>query len=492
MCVGYRDKCATLSTPKNKEKLNLDFIHGLPEEMYNKYRWIFPTVQMVNTATLRYDVEPDFNVILEEIGPTFQLLLQYFGPLINNCDILEPHEVKINKRSASGPNYDYTKLKFGDLLKQHWEEFVECWHFAHERDDPMYWKAAGKTEMLPVEKVDTENARTFMFPDGPHRFTGQMMTQDFNRQMGELKNHWSKIGFDRTHGGFTKLADDLTKRFKTFWEGDLTKWDSRMRRILLAICMFLRWCCYKPGYRTKDNWARLVYQYKNKAKSLMFLPTGQLILIPHGNKSGQDSTSYDNTIAHLFIYLGEVRKRLIEMEREPTLENILEVIEADLYGDDSVGGMSDELRDHLLTKFESIPAWLEQMYGRWGMLFKTKECKVQNTLEGLKFIGGIFKKTPYGWAHTFSVKRAMAAMARDVDNLSPDAQWGKWTSILALMAFEPERHYIRKFMQRQAKVLSLTTADIPSDHDLYTFWFGWERPYKPFAFSMEAVDSKYR
>lgn len=444
--------------------------------MYSKYKWMFPTIQQVNKATLRYDVEPLVDLDDQEIAETFVLLMELFGPMIDKCRVLKPDEVRLNKQSSSGPNYEFAKLKTGGLFERYYNEFIACWKFAHKLGLPMYWKASGKVEILPEKKVEAGDCRTFLFPDSPHRFSGQMMCQDFNIKMGELKDHWSKIGFDRTHGGFTALGNELSSLWDVFWEGDVTKWDARMVRLGLAICMFLRWVCYEPRYRTPKNWNRLVYQYTNKAKSLVFLPTGQLVLIGHGNKSGQDSTSYDNTIFHIFIYLYESRRTIAQMGIHPSLQNICARIMPNLYGDDSLGGMRDDLHQFICTTTGDLPTWLDRMYTRWGMLFKRGECKVQSTIEGLKFIGGIFKWTHYGWAHTFSMPRVRAAMARDVENLSLEEQWAKWTSLLALSTFEDERHHIREFMQRHASSRKTGPTFIPRDHDLYAFWFGWESP----------------
>jgi len=480
LCVGYRDKVASQGNTSKREKLDLGFMNSYPSQMYDKYKWMFPDNDMVNKATLRFDEVLSVDASPDDAGATFALLLEVFSPLLDSCDVLLPHDVKINHKSACGPNYEYGGTKTGELIKNYPKEFSDCWFYAHKHNFPMYWKASGKIEMLSNKKLEDRDCRTFLFPDAPHRFSGQRMTQNFNVKMGALKNHWSKIGFDRTHGGFATLGEEFSAEWKYFFEGDLKKWDARMCRFLLMVCMYLRWCCYKPEYRTLDNWERLVYQYKNKIKSMIFLPTGQCVFVDHGNKSGQDSTSYDNTIAHIFIYLYEARFVMLEMNLEPTWNNIKVHLGLGLYGDDSLGGTSKAFYDSVFRSHGSLVNWLTAMYTRWGMIFKTAECKVQTSLEGLKFIGGIFKRCPYGWAHTFNVERAMCAMVRALDNPKPNATWSKYVSLLALMAFEPERHQIRSWMQKWLANLPpsvvLENSYIPSDYDLYVFWFGWESP----------------
>lgn len=491
LCVGFRDKASTTAPGYNREHLDVQFLASNPSVLYDKYKWMFPSNTSVNNATLRFNKPIEVSVDGDAQGATFRLLMELYAPLLDNCSVLEPSQVKYNGKSSTGPSNEYEKLKFKDFVFAHPHEFNFTWLYAHALNLPMYWKASGKVEMLKASKIAADDCRTFMFPDAQHRYCGQRMCQDFNNQMGALKGHWSKIGFDRTHGGFSSLMQDLENEFKIFFEGDCTKWDARMAAFLLYVCMMLRWVCYKPEFRTLDNWKRLVYQYTNKIRSLIFLPSGQLLLLPHGNKSGQDSTSYDNTIAHSYVFLDEMRILCMKHGIEPTLLNIQILIFICLYGDDSLGAMTKECETLILMSYPSIPAWLDQMYTRFGMQFKLLECKVQDTVIGLKFIGGIAKSTPYGIAHTFSVDRALSAMVRYVDKPKPDAFWSKWTSLLALLAFEPERECIREHMRSDAATRVDGPKYIPTDFDLYTFWFGWERATKSDAVKFAAITSAF-
>lgn len=476
--VGFRDRVAFVGKHVNKEKINVDFMRAFPQFCYDKYRWIFPDVEMVNRATRRFDQELKLDYEPEIFQQAFELLIELHGDLEGKCKVKTPYETKTRKMSSTGPNYEYKYRKMGDLIVNEWPEFEACWQMAAVMDVPVYWKASGKEEMLPTEKVDRGDCRTFIFPDGPHRYCGQRLNQDINDRLGAGKSPWCAVGFDRTHGGFTALGEQLDQWYRIV-EGDLTKYDARQHPVLHMMCMMFRWCCLKLKYRTQANWKRLVHNYKNKVHSLIFLPTGQCVYVPLGNKSGQDSTTYDNTLIHEFIYLYECIKYCMALGLAATLANIMQNILPKLYGDDSCSGISKLFSEHMESTFGSIPKALEQMYARWGMLFKTAECKVQDTVEGLKFIGGIFKKTEYGWAHTFNVDRVMSAMVRDISGLKPDVQWSKWTSLLALSAFEDSRHAIRKWMQQERpKMQSKATLpmQIPSDYDLYAFWFGWEQP----------------
>nr|QDH90753.1 MAG: RNA-dependent RNA polymerase [Astroviridae sp.] len=480
LCVGYRDKVANLRCgTTQREELDHEFIRRFPSTCYDKYKWMFPTVEMVNKATMRYDEEISLDLDPRKTGLAFSLLCEMYSELINSCVVLESSEVKMNMQSSVGPNMEYEFHSVRQALDGAFDEFETTWRYAHRIDKPVYYKASGKTEMLPSEKVDAGNARTFLFPDVADRHCGQRMNQDINNKMGALRTTWSAIGFDRTHGGFTRLATEFDHWFTKF-EGDLHKWDARMARFLLMICCMFRWCCYQPHHRTEDNWTRLIHQYKNKIMTLIYHPTGQIIYYPHGNKSGQDSTSYDNTIGHSFVHLYGAIDFLEHHGFEVTLRNIRLHLHLRLYGDDSLGGGSKLWTDWCKKLYGGVADRLDHLYTAFGMHFKKDECKEQRTLEGLKFIGGIFKRTSYGWAHTFSVSRALCAMVRNVDQPDPTAKWSKYLALYCLLAFEPERKWVREWMVKTYHYNIEHGIDvncdmyIPDDYDLHAFWFGWE------------------
>ncbi len=477
--VGFRDKVGYGSGNK-REQIDTSIIGDFPQYCYDKYRWMFPGNDEVNHATLRYDEPLNINVDNDIVVEAVDILLAMLSPIKGECSVLPQEGTKVRRKSASGPNAEYQYRYIGDFADSEPTEFQFCWEWAHRLNVPQYWKSSGKEELLKAQKVDDGDCRTFIFNDGQHRYCGQRMNQNFNDLFGAMRGTWSYIGFDRTHGGFSDLGARMAKWFKKF-EGDCKKWDARMCTELLAICMIIRWICYKPEFHTLDNWMRLVYQYKNICKSLIYLSSGQILQFLFGNKSGQVSTSYDNTLAHMIVFIYEAILFLRERGEEVNLTNILIHLWVCLYGDDSLGGCSPEFDSYCERVYGSIPKCLNAMYSRWGMHFKMDECKVQSSLEGLKFIGGIFKETMYGWAHAFSRDRVMSAMVRSNKTLDPDALWGKWVSLLALSTFDDSRHMIRSVMQARRQTLLLdprrkTDLYIPTDADLYGFWFGWESP----------------
>jgi len=460
-----------------------------PKEDYYDYGWIFPVLDEVHLATRRFDVEVKEPTLDPEVARlTFGLLCEMFQSIIGKCKVLPEDGVRTNLKSSAGPNYEFGQRKKKQVFEEYGEEFYFTWDYAHIYYFPMYWKMSGKEEMVKSKKLpkmvdgvfQPGDCRTFMFPDAPHGWCGQRMTQHTNDMIDGLRTTWSAIGFDRTHGGFTRLAQEMEKWYRKF-TCDTLKWDARFGKTLFLFCILFRWVCLDPIYHTQDNWLRLVYQYENKVESLIFTPAGQLLWFQHGNKSGQDATSNDNTTGHIVICLTQSVITLLDMGDPVTLANVRKLWDFNLYGDDNLGGVSKRMYQWSKQNYGTFQGMMDNMYKRFSMVLKPEETVVQKTITGLTFIGGIFKATQYGWAHTFRMNRVMSAMGVDKSAMNYEQLWNKWTALLCLSAFEPERHKIRAWMQKQyeEKTEAVGARDlpdmyIPTDRDLWAFWFGWE------------------
>jgi hypothetical protein len=303
------------------------------------------------------------------------------------------------------------------------------------------------------------------------------LCQSFNNLLNTGITPWIAVGMTRTSGGFNKLGRRLDKLpWKTM--NDAIQYDASLIALGFAVVFWVRWVCFKPQYRTKENFLRLVYIYVAKVHSLIFLPNGQLIATALGNNSGQGATTPDNSIWHVFILLLLGVRYCVARAIAVTLPVVMMNFIHSTYGDDQVGSHSEDVQQWMLSSGGPREVFVK-LYQDVGISVHADEFVCSRSLEGLKFIGGIFKKTPYGWGHGFSAPRAMFAMSTSDKDLLPHDKWGKWMSILTLLAFEEERHRVRQHM-----VNYLRTCDgeyppgvnpwIPSDFELYGFWFGWE------------------
>lgn len=473
--VGFRERI-TMGTNRTQtvDSQWINILGYTPDA----YQFVFPNVAMVNKAVRRFDVDPILQLDSDLIHHTFELMLEMHADLVGNCDILGPEEIVINMASSPGPNNEYEYDSMLDLLEGDYESFFEFWDFAHVFELPVYYKVSGKVELLPLRKIMLGKCRTFQFPDAQVRWCGQRLNQDFNNKFS-TPGSWSGVGFDRTHGGFTTLGEELESFGDVKVETDVTEWDSRFPRIIFALILVFRFLCFKPQFQTWDTFLRLAHNYYHKAKSLMYLPSGQCLFIDIGNKSGQDSTTYDNTWGHEFMLL--YNYCLLFDGVETSLHTIRKNILHKLYGDDSIGVYKSSVVDLMLKQSPTIVDYLDNAYSRFGMLLKKEECKVQKTIIGLKYLGGIFITSRYGFAHGFDYDKIRCSMAFDDAEKDEIQLWSKWVALLALSAFDVSLADMIRSRMRLDQVgfmerFPSETWYIPTQYDLYSFWFGWEAP----------------
>jgi hypothetical protein len=330
--IGFRDKVAVLKKGVTKVIPNVDFMALDPEWDYSAYGWMDPTMFEVYKALLRYDVvTSDFPDVDPDVArDAFGLQLQLHAPTLNKGRVLEPHEVRTNSHSSSGPNNEFCGKK-ADCMQKYGPSYYFWWKMGYRLSLVPHWKMSGKVEVLKRSKLEAGDCRSFLFPDHQFLWCGQRICQHTNDLLDEDQSGWGAVGFDRTHGGFHQLGKTLSRGYVKFC-GDVTKWDARFSKFLLWICMMLRWCFLAPQYRTPENWWRLVWLYTNKAKSVVVMPSGQYVYISGGNKSGQDSTSNDNTLGHEFIYLYETALVLRTRGIPVTLSAARRLWDLKLYG----------------------------------------------------------------------------------------------------------------------------------------------------------------
>jgi len=471
--VGYRDKVS--SSVVKEVFADREFIES-NKDFTPRHGYMNPTVPSVVRMTRRYDHRRGFKTSPERFVRTFQLLVDMFSPMHGSCVIREAHEVRMRPDGAPGPSYEHGIKRFADVVVECTDDFHDIWENGAQEHFPVYWKTAGKFEILPIAKVILGDCRTFTFADAPFRHMDARLCQDFNDVMNTGCIPWCGVGMSRSGGGFDLLGKWLDFHpHKTM--ADARQWDASMIAIAFAVILNIRWICLMPRYRTKANWDRLVYIYHQKVHTLIFLPTGQLISKCVGNDSGQGATSNDNTIWHIFTLIHLGVKWCDGIETQVTLENIMNNFRFCTYGDDMIGSHSESVQQWML-KCGGPTCVFTDAYLDFGISTHADEFVCSTSLEGLKFIGGYFRSTQYGWGHGFDVDRAMFAMSYCDQELEPQVRWCKWQSLLALLAFEPERERVRRRMQSYLK-LQLGKSEgfdpwIPSDFELYSFWFGWE------------------
>lgn len=249
--------------------------------------------------------------------------IEDYGLLEGQGRVIPASDVLIVPESSCGPVYK----RMGCENKA--EAYARCpdlmdwfWKYAHEEDYPVLWKEFGKCELLKVEKT----TRGISVGPADFQLAGARMNQNTNILIGGLGNkfdqHPSRVGMIMQSGGLHHYASYIGKGNPTFttlsdghdhnsdsldppWliiSSDLFLWDANLLRELFGVVKNVRYFLWdKKGMSEEEWWKRTNYYYNEKVWSFILLPNGQVVLKRHGNPSGQDSTTYDNTIIHHFI-----------------------------------------------------------------------------------------------------------------------------------------------------------------------------------------------
>lgn len=472
--VGYRPKCAVLA--KGKIYRDEEFLSAHPHLLDSPYQWGFPSIKDVTKSMLRFDPPRSAKLLKKPFKHAIRLVFEMFEPMRNTVSILPGEEVLLRSNSAPGPNYEHECDFYSDTVLNHSDEFHYLWREGY-KSHRTYWKAAGKVDVLKKKKVEEGDFRTFIFSDAPFRWFSARLYQDFNNK-SHGKIPWIYIGFDRTHGGFAKLGAEFSLMYRKL-TCDAIKWDSGLLRFFFWLETLLVWGSYKAIYRTRENWERLMFALEERMDSLIILPTGEVVYKEHGNNSGDVRTSDLNSLAHLVIVVYGAVLFLLDSQLELSLDSLYRHFKYALYGDDNLGGNSKKVHKWLEACGGPVQ-FFTNLYAAFGMNTHPDKMVYTSNLEGLVFLGGVFKLTPHGWGHGFDAPKLMYAMSCSEKRLDRVELWEKWRSLLSLLCFEEERHIVRHHMlkMKQVWLQDLTEANpdlfIPTDYDLLAFWFGWE------------------
>jgi hypothetical protein len=265
------------------------------------------------------------------------------------------------------------------------------------------FKVLNKIEFLPKEDIENKKSRTYFCGNTPLVIRQKLMYDNMDEKMCDnVENFfkcWSRYGFTRQYGGFDRLArahkkieercarlgiDPKYIRYKT---ADVSGWDRAMS--VMKEIYELRAKLFGP----MNDKQREIHEYiaRNLVEPFCVTYLGEIYQRFAGNCSGSGKTTSDNTIGHTMIEMYCWIKMFYEKnERMPQYEEIIDAVIESLYGDDDLGsfiitewidGPDDKLDEMFKEKYISL-------YQEFGLTIKPSAFKVQNTLEGLEFLGG--------------------------------------------------------------------------------------------------------
>jgi len=253
------------------------------------------------------------------------------------------------------------------------------------------WSVNDKKEFLPTEEVRNGKLRTTFAPDVVFLAHQKVFTTEANHRMqlrwDDFVNEWSRYGMCKQYNGFNRLFLAHAV-FDIHLTGDGSGWDRVIP--LLPYVWALR-----EEFLMLDESTKPYFRYvaQNTCFPIVGIPDGTMYQRSIGNVSGSDSTTTDNTIAHIIVtYFFLILAAIRAGKAIPSRASLLENSRVSLYGDDSF--------DSLNSQFFAIPGESPEetragiteaynlAYNSFGIVVKpTQFSYVTGKPHGLEFLG---------------------------------------------------------------------------------------------------------
>lgn len=444
--LGFRDRVA------HKQKKTEHLHQQLPDiEIFGKkFNYVFPTIADVYERTQRFDVLiPEYEEA--KVEQWLHYLRQSY-PYLQSTRTHDFDEIYVRPDSAPGPLAEGCCSKTRDLLRWFMRRVWSYWEKAPKEGWPVFWKTSGKVEMLPKGK----KPRTFVFMDKFMNMCFTRVCADFNDLMKADRHHtMNAIGMSIYGWEWRDLGEELAK-FKWVLEADVSEWDARMGATMFEAIKRFRAESMQDAYG--KVW--LEYKYEIMRFPLIFLPSGELVEVAHGNMSGQDSTSTDNTLGHSVLVVEAVNKTL---DKDPKFQHFIK-----LYSDDFIGGISSK---------KHFPEILKSIYIENSFVVKPNAFKLHRGLEGATFLGGKFKHCElHGfWTYVPSKQKLLESLAATVGEMSDVELYNKVFSLFILAFHTKWKERFRSYYLRVRKLLK-SPPQHWTDQEIEAFVHGLEGP----------------
>lgn len=468
-----------------------EFIHDhpLPEELRKLDLKLFnvrrDTFKGSVTATLKYDLE-DAEPVLDI--PTLRAAIndvkRNYSMLEGKGRIKQPADVLINPDGSSGVCFKKLDLPTRvDVVAQQPGMIEWFWENAHKVDYPTLWKEFGKVELLKVGK----DIRGISNPPVDFHMCSAAMNQHTNELLSTLG---AKVvdqpfgpGMSLQGGGLNRYVEWLNE-----WEGKVTssdadKWDARLRRIWFMVIMELRYFFWdKQGMSEEEWWQRQNYYYAQKIYTFLCSSNGQVFMKKFGNPSGQDSTTYDNTLSHDVMKCYSFRK-LTGINADPRGYAIMKRnYKTKLYGDDNNEKIR-QLYAHFYT-YESR----EAMYKSLGVKLSKDKDVESNTPTGHVWLGKTIRydKDAQAWVGEVNSNKILCSILNlESRDMPPELVFMRAVALMIEATWtEPLQRYLREYVHwlydKQNKFaiergdLDKWFISVPTHEMCKNFWLGRE------------------
>lgn len=385
--IGFSSRAICRRKPRSDSKIEslffLDFAKSFPEqakvirEAATNSEVGFSFDRMVATEN-KMDVPRVYPT-----GPSVDVAVQYTYRMYAKCFQMPlcPEYTMLADRHAGFP---YAHLGYptkGEALKSELHAML-----LEVRPDPVALSLPKGGEALTDEDLMDGKLRTVCC--SPTFFVSWCKFY-FENQNEALKRyydtHWCKYGFVKQYGGFNRLMKSL-EPFHWFFDSDVSGWD---RRICLDDVYYMRVKGLKEYAADFGNELLtdgvLDWVVHNCVRPVVAFGDGTIWRRPTGNNSGANNTTTDNTVAHTVISFELVVRRFAELYmRYPEYEEVLEISNFLLFGDDNACGFAE----HLFSSRDELQSYVIDHYSRYGLVIKAKafHCFIGSP-SGLSFLG---------------------------------------------------------------------------------------------------------
>lgn len=456
------------------------------------------TLEGAVKATRRFNkpsFTPDLDIL--SVKDAFVEFEKVFENYYDTCPEAKDEELIYVPASSPGAFFKlfYGLKHTGDIFQS--QTLINELHAFHEQPEyPTLWSTSAKQELLTMEKVETNEPRTFIIPDKRYHYHCLKMEYHQHLLLKELSKSGEApfaLGTSFYRKGFNSVLERLLPN-EVIGAGDCSKWDSSTIWWLYEnVVIPLRVKLYKPpthyavGGVTKlftqeereklrqDYAVRMTATYKDMVNACIMLPNGEVIQKQIGENSGKDSTSDDNTIMHFFIQCYMVADY---QRKHKEFANFKQV----LYADDHVFSC----KQNTLENYETRMSY----YKLFGILLKPAADLVTPTLEGQTFLGYTAR-----WANehkcyvpVYPIDKALATLVRPDGHCDELLRYIRINAIRTISYFTPYRQQLAQlarmyykqaflYMQNTYSMSDSAFASLKqplTDRDIEDLWLGYE------------------
>jgi len=404
------------------------------------YKWMKTTFDQVRKQFLMFTLARECEIPENSYNWATDQMLDMFKTHNVTSRVLTWGEIEYNPKSSPGVFYkDFYKFK-KDYLDHNTEDLARFWNVLGDPIVSSYLSpcgsVAGKEEMQKMSKILEGDQRCFEIFNAPVTLSGNRLFQDLNHKL--MKMPWRlpfAVGVTLQYGGFHELMKALDD-FDIKWTGDVKKWDKYYgRKLRLAVIRIRR--ALMKFERTSDR-VRFETLYRFLTQTYLMLPWGQIVLVMWAMKSGDPTTTYDNTIGHCILWFTFCHEIL-------GMQNWLMIVTQSLkkiYADDHIGAI---FKDYEFLVSYAVRA---KFYHTHGFILKLEDDRVQKSVVGLTFLGATVFQIGGKFVPGYNRDRVLASIVTAGQDYDRPVYFLRVISLMYLVLPFPETFKILKNVAR--------------------------------------------